>query len=212
MGEPLALASPRKVPDVISPDLDVLFLGVNPGLRSGAVGHHFAHPSSRFWKALHASGFTPRLLSAFEEADLLGFGLGLTNLVDRTTASARDLHREELREGARRLEATAMGSSTRHRSLPKGVRSPRGAARRPARPNRHLLGLGPAGAERSQRALPDASGDRGISALPPGGFFRRIVVHIRSAGVLGPSARVLKAYCAASALGIRSDAALMRRR
>jgi double-stranded uracil-DNA glycosylase len=107
MGEPLALASPRKVPDVISPDLDVLFLGVNPGLRSGAVGHHFAHPSSRFWKALHASGFTPRLLSAFEEADLLGFGLGLTNLVDRTTASARDLHREELREGARRLEAKA---------------------------------------------------------------------------------------------------------
>ena len=82
----------------------MLFVGINPGLWSGAVGHHFAHPSSRFWKALHASGFTPRLLSPFEEADLLAFGLGLTNLVDRATASARDLSREELRSGARVLE------------------------------------------------------------------------------------------------------------
>jgi double-stranded uracil-DNA glycosylase len=107
MGEPLAVASARNVPDVIAPDLDVVFVGVNPGLRSGAVGHHFAHPSSRFWKALHASGFTTRMLSASKEAEMLGFGLGLTNLVDRTTPSARDLHREELREGARRLEAKA---------------------------------------------------------------------------------------------------------
>lgn len=102
--EQLAAAWNRQVPDVIAPDLDVLFVGVNPGLWSGAVGHHFAHPSSRFWKALHASGFTPRLLSPFEEAALPAFGLGLTNLVDRATASAGDLRREELRSAARVLE------------------------------------------------------------------------------------------------------------
>jgi TDG/mug DNA glycosylase family protein len=68
------------------------------------VGHHFAHPSSRFWKSLYASGFTPRRLSPFEEAELPAFRLGLTNLVDRATASSSDLDREELRSGARVLE------------------------------------------------------------------------------------------------------------
>ena len=67
------------------------------------MAHQFAHPSSRFWKALHVSGFTPRLLSPFEKAALLTLGLGLTNLVDRGTASARDL--SQLRAGARLLES-----------------------------------------------------------------------------------------------------------
>lgn len=101
----------RTVDDVIGPGLDVLFVGINPGLWSGAVGHHFAHPSSRFWKALHRSGFTPRLLSPFEEAELLRFGLGLTNLVETATAVARDLGDGQLREGGRRLAAKVV----RHR-------------------------------------------------------------------------------------------------
>lgn len=103
--EQLASAWGRKVDDVIGPGLDVLFVGINPGLWSGAVGHHFAHPSSRFWKALHRSGFTPRLLSPFEEAELLRFGLGLTNLVETATAVARDLRDAQLEEGGRRLAA-----------------------------------------------------------------------------------------------------------
>jgi TDG/mug DNA glycosylase family protein len=90
--------------DVIGPGLDVLFVGINPGLYSGAVGHHFAHPGNRFWKALHAAGFTERLLSAFDERELLERGIGVTNLVNRATASADELDDEELRAGARLLE------------------------------------------------------------------------------------------------------------
>lgn len=84
--------------------MHVLFCGINPGLYSGAVGHHFARPGNRFWKVLHHAGFTERELSAFEERELLPRGLGITNLVERATAGAADLSREELRRGARRLE------------------------------------------------------------------------------------------------------------
>src|SRR4051812_34475029 len=55
------------LPDVIAPGLNVLFCGITPGLYSAAVGHNFARPGNRFWKALHGSGFTPRLYSAFED-------------------------------------------------------------------------------------------------------------------------------------------------
>jgi len=82
----------------------VLFVGINPGLYSGAVGHHFARPGNRFWKTLAAAGFTDRVLSPFEERELLERGFGITNLVDRATATADQLSRQELREGVRRLE------------------------------------------------------------------------------------------------------------
>jgi len=93
------------VPDVIGPGLNVLFVGINPGLYSGAVGHHFARPGNRFWAALHGSGFTDRLLSPFEERALLDRGLGITNLVERATARADELGPDELRAGARRLHS-----------------------------------------------------------------------------------------------------------
>jgi TDG/mug DNA glycosylase family protein len=99
----LAAAEGVHVPDVIGPGLRVLFCGINPGLYSGAVGHHFARPGNRFWKALHAAGFTDRVLSPAEEALLLEHGLGITNLVRRATATARDIAPHELREGAARL-------------------------------------------------------------------------------------------------------------
>jgi double-stranded uracil-DNA glycosylase len=102
--EQIAAAEGRRVPDVIAPGLVVLFAGINPGLYSGAVGHHFARPGNRFWKSLHVAGFTPRVLSPFEEHELLHYGLGITNLVDRATAGADDLSPEEIRRGARRLE------------------------------------------------------------------------------------------------------------
>jgi double-stranded uracil-DNA glycosylase len=99
----VAAAEGRTVPDVIAPDLRILFVGINPGLYSGAVGHHFARPGNRFWKALHAAGLTDRQISPFEERDLLSFGLGVTNLVTRATATADQLSNHELRDGARRV-------------------------------------------------------------------------------------------------------------
>jgi TDG/mug DNA glycosylase family protein len=94
----------KTVPDLIAPDLKVLFTGINPGLYSAAVGHHFARPGNRFWPSLHAAGFTPRRVSPFDERELLDWGLGITNFVDRATSAADELTDEELADGAKRLE------------------------------------------------------------------------------------------------------------
>lgn len=102
-GDDLVQAVGRTVPDVIGPDLRVLFCGINPGLWSGAVGHHFAHPGNRFWKALHASGFTGTALSPADERSLLDLGLGVTNLVAPATRSAAEVTPDQLRRGARDL-------------------------------------------------------------------------------------------------------------
>jgi TDG/mug DNA glycosylase family protein len=101
--EEIAAARGRKVRDVIAVGLKVLFCGINPSLYSAAVGHHFARPGNRFWPALHAAGFTPRLLSPFEDRALLQLGYGITNLVARATAAAGELTEEELIAGGRRL-------------------------------------------------------------------------------------------------------------
>ena len=101
--EQLLAARGATIRDVIAPDLDVLFVGINPSLYSAAVGHHFARPGNRFWKALYQSGFTDRLLSPFEDRLLLDGGLGVTNVVRRATAAAEELSPDELREGAERL-------------------------------------------------------------------------------------------------------------
>lgn len=103
--EEILAAAGRTVPDVIAPGLRVLFCGINPGLYSGATGHHFARPGNRFWPALYASGFTDRLLSPFEEHELLSSGYGVTNVVGRATATAAELSAEEFVEGGRRLMA-----------------------------------------------------------------------------------------------------------
>ncbi|HVD14099.1 MAG TPA: G/U mismatch-specific DNA glycosylase [Actinomycetota bacterium] len=103
--EELAAASGRRVPDVIAPGLLVLFCGINPSLYSAAVGHHFARPGNRFWKALHLAGFTPRLLAPEQDGELPAHGLGVTNLVDRATAGAAEIRPDELRAGAAALAA-----------------------------------------------------------------------------------------------------------
>ena len=100
----LTRAAGRTVPDLVRQRLRVLFCGINPGLYSAATGHHFARPGNRFWPALHAAGFTPRLIHPWEEELLLDHGLGITNLVARATASAGELTSAELRAGRRRLE------------------------------------------------------------------------------------------------------------
>jgi TDG/mug DNA glycosylase family protein len=99
----LAAAFGRTIPDLIAPDLDVLFCGINPGLYSAATRCHFARPGNRFWPALHAAGFTPRVLKPWEKDALLACGCGVTNLVARGTATAAELDDDELRAGRRRL-------------------------------------------------------------------------------------------------------------
>jgi TDG/mug DNA glycosylase family protein len=99
----LLAATSKTVRDVIAPDLKVLFCGINPGLYTAAVGHHFARPGNRFWPALHTSGFTDRQLSPFDERELLKNGYGITNLVSRTTATADLLTKEEIVAGGERL-------------------------------------------------------------------------------------------------------------
>ncbi|MGW4464247.1 G/U mismatch-specific DNA glycosylase [Micromonospora sp. NPDC004704] len=101
--EELAAAYGRTIPDLVAPGLDVLFCGINPGLYSAAIGRHFGRPGNRFWPALHRSGFTPRLLGPTDQEELLGCGLGITDLVERATARADELDPAELALGGRRL-------------------------------------------------------------------------------------------------------------
>src|SRR3954469_5675467 len=98
------LAAHNKViPDLAAKKLIVLFVGINPGLYTAAIGHHFGRPGNRFWPALHAGGFTPRLFSPFEESLLLELKFGITNVVERATARADELTGDELRAGGQRL-------------------------------------------------------------------------------------------------------------
>lgn len=101
--EDLAAAVHKTVPDVLAPGLEVVFCGINPGLYTAAVGHHFARPGNRFWPTIFKAGFTPRLYSPFEDASLIEIGIGVTNVVARATAAAAELTEPELREGARVL-------------------------------------------------------------------------------------------------------------
>jgi TDG/mug DNA glycosylase family protein len=114
LGAPSAPAKPtpeqvrgafgKTIPDLIAPGLSVLFCGINPGLYSGATGLHFARPGNRFWPALHAGGFTKRLLAPWEGSALLEAGYGITVLVRRATATAAELSDDEFVAGRRSLE------------------------------------------------------------------------------------------------------------
>jgi TDG/mug DNA glycosylase family protein len=99
----LAAAVHKTVPDLIAPNLRVLFCGINPGLYTAAIGHHFGRPGNRFWPALHGAGFTPRLFAPWDEHELLPLGYGITNMVPRTTAAAAELAPEEYVAGGARL-------------------------------------------------------------------------------------------------------------
>jgi double-stranded uracil-DNA glycosylase len=93
------------VPDVVAPELRILFVGINPSLPSAIAGHHFATRANPFWRLLHAAGLTSVLLRPDEDAALLALGLGITNVCARPTRSAAELERAELRAGAERLAA-----------------------------------------------------------------------------------------------------------
>lgn len=98
-------AARKTLPDLIRPNLGVLFCGINPGLYSAAIGRHFGRPGNRFWTTIYRAGFTPRLLSPFEQHALLDLGCGVTNIAARATAAADELTRDELLGGAKKLLA-----------------------------------------------------------------------------------------------------------
>ena len=95
------------VPDVLAPDLRVVFCGINPGFVSAAAGAHFANPRNDFWPLLHEKGFTPRLLSPDEQFEALKFGIGLTNAAVRTTRGSGDLRRGDFAGAAERFASLA---------------------------------------------------------------------------------------------------------
>jgi TDG/mug DNA glycosylase family protein len=100
----LRAAVGKSIPDLIAPNLDVLFCGINPGLYSAATGLHFARPGNRFWRALRDGGLTPEVLKPWQQEAMLACRLGITNLVKRATATAAELDDDELRSGRRALE------------------------------------------------------------------------------------------------------------
>ena len=92
----LLAAVNKTTPDLIAPNLKVLFVGINPGLYSAATHRHFARPGNRFWPALRDGGFTDGLLSPFESHRVLEWGYGITNIVRRATNAADELTKDEL--------------------------------------------------------------------------------------------------------------------
>jgi TDG/mug DNA glycosylase family protein len=132
----------QAVADVVGPDLRVLFCGINPGTLSGELGLHFARPGNRFWKLLHAGGFTDSVLSPAAQQTLPSLGIGITNLVARVTAAASEVGVSELREGAAQLAAKAEVLRPRCVAV-LGLQAYRTAFRRPAAaigPQPELLG------------------------------------------------------------------------
>ena len=171
----LAAAYGKSIPDVIGPELSVLFCGINPGLWSAATGHHFARPGNRFWPALHRAGFTPRQLRPDEQSELLDHGLGITNVVDRGHGRADELTAEEI-VARRRNPAWRRSARMRQRFLAVlGI----GAYRTAFARRRRRLGLQPdaigdtravgaAEPERAERPLPDRRPRRAVRRTAQG--------------------------------------------
>lgn len=176
-------AKGRVLPDIIDHNLTVLFCGINPGLYSAAVGHHFARPGNRFWKALHAAGFTDRVLNPEEHQLLLSFRCGLTDLVSRATAQAAELTPAELVAGRVALEGKVRRYRPRWVAV-LGIGAYRTAfARRNAEfgPQVERLGQSPVW------VLPNPSGLNASHQLPD---LARSFSHLRKAtGMPGPLVR-----------------------
>ncbi|WP_410513663.1 mismatch-specific DNA-glycosylase [Paenibacillus sp. BR2-3] len=94
-----------EVKDHLEQGLQIVFIGFNPSIRSGELGHHYANPRNNFWRILHQSGLTPRLYEASEDEELLKLGYGFTNIVARPTRGVEDITREEYKRGRELLRA-----------------------------------------------------------------------------------------------------------
>jgi TDG/mug DNA glycosylase family protein len=95
--------TPSDVPDVLGPNLRVVFCGINPGRVSAAARAHFANPRNDFWRLLHDAGFTPRLYEPEEQFELPTLGVGVTNAAYRTTKGSGDLRRGDFADSSERL-------------------------------------------------------------------------------------------------------------
>jgi len=100
-------STPSAVPDILAPDLDVVFVGINPGRVSAAAAAHFANPRNDFWRLLFEAGLTPLLLRPDEQDQLPSLGLGITNAAYRTTPGSGDLRRGDFAGAAERLAGLA---------------------------------------------------------------------------------------------------------
>ena len=164
----LLAAKNKTVKDVIAPGLKVLFCGINPGLYTAAIGHHFGRPGNRFWPALYSGGFTDRLLDPSEKKELLKLGYGITNLVARATLRADELTSTELVAGAKVVTAKVMKFKPRFlavvgiSSYPHRLRPPHRRRRPATRHDRQDKAMGPPQPQRHQRPLPPARPRRGL--------------------------------------------------
>jgi TDG/mug DNA glycosylase family protein len=91
------------LPDYLREGLDIVFVGLNPGLYSAQVGHYFARKQNRFWPALSASGLVPEPVGPEDDTRLLEWGIGLTDIVKRPTRGIHELTPTEFRRGAKTL-------------------------------------------------------------------------------------------------------------
>src|SRR3954452_10342867 len=96
-----------EVPDLLAPDLRVLFVGINPGRQSAAARAHFANPRNDFWRLVHESGLTPELLGPGRQHEALEHGIGITNAALRTTPGSGDLRAADFAGASERLERLA---------------------------------------------------------------------------------------------------------
>ncbi len=95
----------KRLRDHIRPGVRALLVGINPGIRSAEIGHHFAGYSNRFWKLLHESGLVPEAIGTEDDCRLPEWGYGITNLVPRATPGIGDLEPAEYEAGRRALVA-----------------------------------------------------------------------------------------------------------
>jgi TDG/mug DNA glycosylase family protein len=95
-----APATDKPLADCLKRGLDVVFIGINPGRASAAAGHHYAGPGNHFWPLLYEAGFVPEPLTFKDDGRCPDFGVGLTNIVSRSTRGSDDLTKDELRAGA----------------------------------------------------------------------------------------------------------------
>jgi double-stranded uracil-DNA glycosylase len=97
------MSAPLTLPDLITEGLDLLFVGINPGLKSARLGHYYAGPGNLFWRCLYESGLTSALLRPQDDWRLLDSRIGITDCVKRASRTASEVRRDEFRRGAPEL-------------------------------------------------------------------------------------------------------------
>ena len=108
------MSEPPGLRDILAPNLRVVFCGLNPGLSSAVLGHHFARRGNRFWKTIHLAGFTSEEIAPENGESILDYGCGLTTAVGRPTSRADELSRDEFERAAAGLSAKIARYSPRY--------------------------------------------------------------------------------------------------